>query len=67
MSCRSMRLRTRIPASPILLLRKGILTLRRALHDALVSALHAGDADLRRRVTGAKELTRRLLTPSPAH
>jgi TetR/AcrR family transcriptional regulator, transcriptional repressor for nem operon len=37
------------------------------LHDALVSALHAGDADLRRRVTGAKELTRRLLKPSPAH
>jgi TetR/AcrR family transcriptional regulator, transcriptional repressor for nem operon len=37
------------------------------LHDALVSALHAGDADLRRCVTAAKELTRRLLTPSAAH
>ena len=38
------------------------------LHDALVTALHAGDADLRRYATGAKELTRRLLTPaSEAH
>jgi hypothetical protein len=37
------------------------------LHDALVSALHAGDADMRHCVTGAKELTRRLLTLSPAH